>query len=169
MSSTAMTPSSPYATAPNLSEKVLGWLSVVLLATVIVAIARGASHWHEVPWTIWAHLATVLVALAITPAILWYPRGSRRHRILGYIWVGSLTITAVLTFWIRTINPGGFSVIHLISLFTLVMLPRVVLAARSHKIRQHRRAVRGLVIGALLIAGFFTLPFGRMLGSWLFG
>ena len=28
--------------------------------------------------------------------------------------------------------------------------------------------VRGLVIGALLIAGFFTFPFNRLLGSWLF-
>jgi hypothetical protein len=25
------------------------------------------------------------------------------------------------------------------------------------------------VVGALLTAGFFTFPFHRMLGSWLFG
>jgi uncharacterized membrane protein len=29
--------------------------------------------------------------------------------------------------------------------------------------------VRGMVTGALLVAGFFTFPFGRMLGAWLFG
>jgi len=29
--------------------------------------------------------------------------------------------------------------------------------------------VRGLIIGALLIAGFFTFPFHRLLGHWLFG
>jgi hypothetical protein len=29
--------------------------------------------------------------------------------------------------------------------------------------------VRGLVTGALLIAGFFTLPPFRLLGGWLLG
>ena len=32
----------------------------------------------------------------------------------------------------------------------------------------HRGSVRGMVTGALLVAGFFTFPFDRMLGHWLF-
>jgi uncharacterized membrane protein len=36
-------------------------------------------------------------------------------------------------------------------------------------VARHRRTIRALVIGALLVAGFFTFPFGRMLGVWLFG
>jgi uncharacterized membrane protein len=30
-------------------------------------------------------------------------------------------------------------------------------------------AARGMVLGALLVAGFFTFPFGRLMGRWLFG
>jgi uncharacterized membrane protein len=44
-----------------------------------------------------------------------------------------------------------------------------VMAARAHDRRRHERGVRGVVIGALLIAGFFTFPLGRLLGSWLSG
>ena len=42
-------------------------------------------------------------------------------------------------------------------------------AARTHKVALHRGSVRGMVTGALLIAGFFTFPFGRLLGRWLVG
>jgi uncharacterized membrane protein len=45
----------------------------------------------------------------------------------------------------------------------------MIWAARTHRYAAHRRAVRGMVTGALLIAGFFTFPFGRLLGHWLFG
>jgi uncharacterized membrane protein len=75
--------------------------------------------------------------------------------------------TAMLSFGIRT--GGRFSVIHLLSLFTLFQVPLIWWTARHHQIVRHRRAVRGMVTGALLIAGFFTFPFDRLLGHWLFG
>jgi uncharacterized membrane protein len=49
------------------------------------------------------------------------------------------------------------------------MAPRVWLTARAHNVVGHRATVRGLVTGALIIAGYFTFPFDRMLGHWLFG
>jgi uncharacterized membrane protein len=57
----------------------------------------------------------------------------------------------------------------LLSLLVLVQTPRIVLKARAHDRVGHERAVRALVLGALLVAGFFTLPMGRMLGEWLLG
>ena len=152
---------------PDRTERVLGWLTLAMLAVVLTAIARGHAGWARVPVTVWLHLATMALSLAVTPAILWHPRGTTRHRVLGYVWIGSLAITAVLSFWIR--GSGHLSAIHLISAYVLVLLPIIVLNARNHNVRRHRRAVRGLVIGALLVAGFFTFPFGRLLGDWLFG
>ena len=49
------------------------------------------------------------------------------------------------------------------------MLPMVVLYARRGQHTRHRQAVRGLIIGALLIAGGFTFLPSRILGHWLFG
>ena len=61
-----------------------------------------------------------------------------------------------------------FSPIAILSVFVMVQVPRVVTHARAHNVARHRGNVRGLVIGALLIAGFFTFPFNRLLGHWLF-
>lgn len=161
--------SAPASVRPDRVERVLGALTLVLLACVLGALARGAAHWHQLPWTLWLHLATMIATLALTPAILWMPRGSRLHRRLGYAWVTMLALTAVDSFALRFNDPGHFSPIHILSVVTLAALPGLVTSARRHDHRRHRRIVRGLVIGALLTAGFFTFPFHRLLGSWLFG
>jgi uncharacterized membrane protein len=107
--------------------------------------------------------------LVLTPWMLLRPRGTKTHRLLGKIWVTAMVATAALSLLVKTINPGHFSIIHILSIFTLIMTPRVWLTARAHQVARHRATVRGLVTGALLIAGFFTLPPFRLLGGWLFG
>ena len=121
------------------------------------------------PPVIWVHLATILVALLLTPVLLWRRRGDTRHRVYGYVWSGAMMLTALDSLFVHGNGPGRFSLIHVLSLFTLVMVPVLVLAARRHNAARHRRTVRGLIIGALLMAGFFTFPFDRLLGHWLFG
>lgn len=154
--------------APTLYERLLAVGAVVLLGFVIAALAKGYSQWPLVPWQVWPHLITILLALALTPMMLLRKRGDGLHRKLGMIWVVSMIATAALSFNLRVINDGQFSLIHLLSAFTLVMVPVLWWSARTHRVRIHRRAVRGLVTGALLGAGFFTFPFDRLLGHWLF-
>lgn len=154
---------------PDRTERLLGWAALAMLTAVAMAILRGRGHWGEIPAVVWLHLVTVIAALALTPVMLWRRRGDARHRLLGYVWVGAMALTAIDSLFVHMINRGGFSVIHLLSLFTLVMVPRLVLAARAGDVPRHRSSVRGMVIGALLIAGFFTFPFGRLLGQWLSG
>lgn len=110
-----------------------------------------------------------MIALALTPVILLRRRGDPAHRLLGHVWAGSMVLTAFLSLFVRLSNHGGFSLIHILSVYTLIQVPLLVWFARQHNIRRHRRAVRAMVTGALLIAGFFTFPFGRLLGHWLFG
>lgn len=154
---------------PDLMERALGWGSLGMLAIMVAALVRGHAEWSELPWAVWAHLATVAIALVLTPAILWRRRGDMRHRVLGYVWVTAMAATALASFAIRMTNQGGLSVIHLLSAWVLIQVPLIVWSARTHDWPRHRRAVRGIVIGALLIAGAFTLPFGRLLGRWLAG
>ncbi|WP_421852381.1 DUF2306 domain-containing protein [Novosphingobium sp.] len=157
------------ALAPDRLERVLGWAALVLLAAALAAIVRGHAGWGSVPFAIWLHLATVIIALTLTPVILWQKRGTRLHRRLGTIWAGAMFISALDSFWILETNHGHFSVIHLLSAFVAVQTPRLVLTARRHDHVAHRRTVRGLVIGGLLTAGALTFPFHRLLGRWLFG
>jgi uncharacterized membrane protein len=155
--------------APDLFDRILAAGAVVLLGFVLAALWRGRDEWHEVPLVVWPHLATIVLAVALTPAMLLRRRGDRLHRRLGWIWVTSMFLTAAFSFAVRGINPGNFSLIHILSAWTLIQIPVIAWTARTHRHRQHRSSVRGMVTGALLIAGFFTFPFDRLLGHWLFG
>lgn len=151
-----------------LPDRVLAAAATVLLAFVIAALLRGRADWPGIPDLLWAHLATIMLALALTPVMLLRRKATTSHRTLGYVWVAALFGTAVLSFWMRYSNNGSFSFIHIISVLVVIQVPRIVVQARRHEVAKHRRAVRAMVIGALLIAGFFTFPFNRLLGHWLF-
>ncbi len=110
-----------------------------------------------------------MTALALTPYMLLRLRGTPIHRLLGKVWVIAMVATAAISLFVRYSNPGHFSFIHILSVFVLVMAPRVWLTARAHNVAGHRGTVRGLVTGALIVAGYFTLLETRLLGHWLFG
>ena len=155
--------------APSLVDKLLAAASVLLLLFVLAAIVRGLPEWGDVQPLVWGHLATILTPLLLTPLMLLRRRGDRLHRRLGWVWAASMAVTALMSFGIRDINQGQFSPIHILSAFTLLMVPFLVLAARRHQHALHRGIVRGMVAGALLVAGFFTFSLDRMIGRWLFG
>jgi uncharacterized membrane protein len=154
---------------PDVYEKVLAAAAIALFLLVSIALIKGRAAWAEMEPLIWAHLATVMTPLAITPVQLLRRRGDRVHRALGWLWAVSLFGTALVSFGIRGINDGGLSFIHIFSLVTIITVPLLVFAARHHRIARHRGAVRGLVTGALLTAGYFTLIPNRILGGWLWG
>ena len=159
-----------------LPNALLAVASAVLALAALMAIARGQPQWGKVPPLVWLHLVSILVATGLTPVMLLRRKGDGRHRRLGYVWVSAMLMTAATSLAFSTREPAGwgvftgdFSPIHLLSIFVLVQVPRIVTAARQHDRIGHERGVRGIVVGALLVAGFFTFPFGRMLGGWLLG
>jgi uncharacterized membrane protein len=154
---------------PDAYEKILAVAAIILFALVSVALLRGRGGWVQLGPLIWLHLGLVMLPLAITPLQLLRRRGDGVHRVMGWIWGLSLFITALISLGIRDINDGGFSFIHIFSIVTVVTVPLLVYAARHHHIARHRRTVRGLVTGALLAAGYFTLVPSRVLGGWLWG
>lgn len=156
-------------TAPDVVERIAAFLAIALLAAAVIAVWKGRPQWAMLPWQLWLHLATLAVALALTPVMMLRRRGDNRHRLLGWIWAVCMFVTALISFDIRGINGGGLSPIHILSAITVVGVPVLILSARRRDIGRHRGQARGFVIGALLIAGFFTFPFDRLLGQWLFG
>ncbi len=98
------------------------------------------------------------------------PKGTLPHRTIGFIWVGLMLFVAGSSFWIHQIRlVGPWSPIHLLSIFTLVMLVLGVLAAHRHDVRNHRIAMISIFAGALVIAGLFTLLPGRIMHKVIFG
>ena len=98
------------------------------------------------------------------------PKGTLAHRIVGSIWVLLMLIVSISAFFIHELRLWGpWSPIHLLAIFTLVMLPIAVLRAHRHDVMRHRRAMLGLFLGGLVIAGLFTLLPGRIMHAVVFG
>ena len=98
------------------------------------------------------------------------PKGTLPHRTIGWIWVLLMAVVAASSFWIHQIRlVGPFSPIHLLSIFTLVMLPLAVWRAHTHRVADHRRIMILMFAGALVVAGLFTLLPGRIMHHVVFG
>jgi len=98
------------------------------------------------------------------------PKGTLPHRTLGWIWVGLMLSVALSSFWIHQIRLlGPWSPIHLLSVFTLVMVPFGVWKAHRHQVAAHRLTMILIFSGALVIAGLFTLVPGRIMHAVVFG
>jgi uncharacterized membrane protein len=152
---------------PDLLEKAVAIGALLMLAAMLAALARGVASWDRIPALVWLHLATIGTALALTPLLMLRKRGTRWHRRLGWAWSIAMFATATISLFVY--GETRWSLIHIFSAVTIVSVPLLVMAARSHKVTRHRRIVRGLTLGALLIAGVFTLVPSRMLGHFLFG
>jgi len=114
------------------------------------------------------HLAAVAPALALGIAQIAARKGTRAHKVLGWLWVLSMATAALSSFWIMEIRKGaGWSVIHLLSVWTLIMLSAAIWAIRRGNVRSHRRFMVGTLIG-LAGAGVGALMPGRFLATVLF-
>ena len=81
-----------------------------------------------------------------------------------------MLIVAASSFWIHQIRLlGPWSPIHLLSIFTLAIVPIGVWRARRHDVAGHRRTMVLTFCGALVIAGLFTLLPGRIMHAVVFG
>jgi uncharacterized membrane protein len=116
------------------------------------------------------HAFAAMAAFVLGVVQLGAPKGTIPHRTIGWVWVALMLAVSISAFWIHTIRLWGpWSPIHLLAIFTLVMLPVAVLHARRHRVQQHRIAMLSLFFGALVIAGLFTLFPGRIMHAVVFG
>ena len=81
-----------------------------------------------------------------------------------------MTVVAVTAFCIHELRVlDSWSPIHLLAIFTLIMLPLAVRHARRHAVEHHRRSMIAIFAGALVVAGLFTLVPGRIMHAVAFG
>src|SRR5215204_193658 len=105
------------------------------------------------------HAFVAMAAFVLGAVQLAAPKGTIPHRTVGWTWVVLMAIIAISSFWIYGLRIiGPFSPIHLLSIFTLAMLPLAVLhARRRHRVERHRKAMTSIFVGPMVIAGLFTL------------
>jgi len=115
------------------------------------------------------HLATVLPSLPLGLYLFLARKGGARHRMLGRVWMALMAITAVSALFIRHLNDGALSPVHIASLVTLISIPLASSAARQGRIAAHRARILGMFIGALLVSGLLSFLPGRIMWLWMFG
>lgn len=116
------------------------------------------------------HVAGAVLALALGTAILGLPKGTPRHRRMGRIWWLLMMVVTLSSFFIHEIRlVGPWSPIHLLSVFTLVMLILAVKWVRQGRRRAHGITMVNLFLFALVGTGIFTLLPGRLMHTVVFG
>jgi uncharacterized membrane protein len=116
------------------------------------------------------HAFAAMTAFVLGVVQLSAPKGTLPHRTVGWIWVALMLAVSISAFWIHQLRLWGpWSPIHLLAIFTLVMLPLGVWAAHRHAVERHRWTMIGIFAGALVIAGVFTFVPGRIMYQVAFG
>jgi uncharacterized membrane protein len=153
-------------------------LAIVLapFAPQILARARTAAStgpdwrlWMDLPWVVQLHILAAVAALLIDAVILLRPKGRGLHKALGWSWVVAMGTTAVSSLFMTGLNGNFYSLIHLLSGWTIIALPMAIFAIRNRKVETHRRAMTGMFLGGLLIAGALTFIPGRFMFEFFFG
>jgi uncharacterized membrane protein len=116
------------------------------------------------------HAFAAMTAFVLGVVQLSAPKGTLPHRTVGWIWVALMLAVSISAFWIHQLRLWGpWSPIHLLAIFTLVMLPLGVWYAHRHAVERHRWTMIGIFVGALVIAGIFTFAPGRIMYEVAFG
>jgi uncharacterized membrane protein len=126
----------------------------------------------DAPAVVQLHALAAVSAFVLGAVQLAAPKGTLPHRTLGWVWVALMLVISLSSFAIQGDSYRlwrSFGPIHLLSIFTLLMLVVGVVAARRSRIKAHRITMISIFIGALVIAGLFTLVPGRLMHQAAFG
>lgn len=164
-------------TAPTTFPARRLWLLTAVAGGVGLALAGAATVAHAPDWGLLArqppviqlHIAAALLALLLGTVQLVGIKGTGLHRLIGWSWVIAMVTVAVSSLFIRQINSGGFSWIHLLSGWTLIALPMALFAVRRGRIASHANGMAWTFVGGLIVAGAFTFLPGRLMWEVFFG
>ena len=115
---------------------------------------------HPIP----LHAIIAMIAIILGGIQLSMKKGGTIHKLLGRIWVGLMLIVAISSLFIHEIKLwGAYSPIHLLSLWTIIILGVGVYYARVGNIKRHKQVMIATYFFALILTGFFTLMPGRIM------
>ena len=109
-----------------------------------------------------SHIILALLAVGFGTKNLFSKKGDKTHKIIGWIWVILMFYVAISSYWIKELNGGSYSWIHLLSIWTLISISLAIYFIRIRKVYLHKIFMVGTFIG-LFFAGIFTLLPGRYL------
>jgi uncharacterized membrane protein len=146
----------------------------------IAWMAGGFDDWSRVSWrpgldlAVFAsaplatriHAIVILVLVVAGWIMLTLPKGDRRHRTLGWIWVGGMAAMGATSLtvphgdsWVAAYIGGGSA---------LALLAYGIYAVKTRRLRNHGRTMAMLMIALVLMTLLSLMP-GRLLHDVVFG
>jgi uncharacterized membrane protein len=154
----------------------VGLLALFVIAALLIGLPQSMGlHRPRLdllaaqPLKVQIHISAAILAFCLGLVLFAAPKGTLPHRTLGWIWVIFMTTVAASSLFMTGLNGNAYSWIHMLSGFVLISLPAGVIAARRHKVLVHQRAMTGMFLGAMVIAGAFTFFPGRLMWRVLMG
>lgn len=145
------------------------WGGVARMALAAQPHAPDMTLWAGLSPAIKVHLFTALAALVLGAVLMTVRKGRTFHRVAGWVWICLVLTTAGATLFITSLNHGRWSILHLFTGWTLLILPLAVMWAKRHQVARHRRAMMGLFYGGFAINLVFALIPGRTLWMMFLG
>ncbi len=116
-------------------------------------------------WTVLiaAHAVAATLALVLGGyVVLRRTKGDVLHKRVGRVWVVTMYWVSFSSFGIQRLDPGHFSFIHLLSIWTIISLTIALWAVRTGRIDVHRGFMIGTYCG-LVGAGIAASAFPQRL------
>jgi uncharacterized membrane protein len=123
----------------------------------------------ELPLVTLIHIGGATSSLLLGGIVLFGPKGTPGHKMMGRTWALTMLTTAVSSFFMKSFAPmlGQFGPIHILSVWTLYSLPRAIWSIRQGDVEGHLKSMRGLYFG-LCLAGVMTFIPGRTFYALIF-
>ena len=147
----------------------VGLTSLALFALIRAGAGYAADYRSVLDLAVIIHLGAVVPAIPLGAWLLLAAKGTPRHKALGKLWLGLMVTTAFAAVFIRQINGGSLSLIHIFVPITLWSAWQAIATARAGDIAGHRKGLVRFYLLALTIPGLFAFTPGRLMATWLFG
>ena len=125
----------------------------------------NAAVFSAAPLAARIHAIFILTMVATGWGMLTLPKGDRRHRVLGWTWVGAMTLMGLTSMtvphgnsWIAAYVGGGSA---------LVLMAYGVYAVKRRRFRKHAQTMAMLMIALIVMTLLSVLP-GRLMHDVLF-
>jgi len=123
----------------------------------------------DAPAHIQVHAFAAVLAVALGPVVIYRRRRDRIHKVVGYIWVLAMALTALSSFAITNFGiVGPFSPVHLLAVLALWSLVVGLRHAFARRIAAHERVMRSLYWNGLMVASAFNFLPGRVVNRVFF-
>lgn len=114
------------------------------------------------------HILVAVGAFCLGGYILMRRKGTKAHKMAGRIFGAFMLVTAMSAIFIRQINNGAFSWIHIFVPITFIGLYQAVTSIRKGNVKAHRKHVLTLYFAALMIPGLLSFLPGRTMWMMFF-